>query len=118
MTYAGAPVTLVRVSAAGLVFSTAAGGPPMLGVPDATGAIRESWALPDVLTLEPSPSGARAAWLTDDRGREPKGEDGWSGTYSSVTVETSTARPRPAGSTCPRVPTCAPCGGRTRRRCC
>lgn len=87
VTFAGAPVTLRQVTAAGLVFSTTPGGAPMLGVPDATGAVRESWALPDVLTLEPSPSGRRVAWLTDDQGREPQREDGWDGRFSSVSVQ-------------------------------
>jgi hypothetical protein len=87
VTFAGAPVTLREVTAAGLVFSTTPDGPPMLGRPDASGTLRAAWALPDALTLEPSPSGDLVAWLTDDRGREPQREDGWDGGFTSVTVQ-------------------------------
>ena len=66
VTYAGAPVTLVGTTGAGLLFSTEPGGEPLLGVPDATGAILDARGVPDA-TLAVSASGDRVAWLTDSQ---------------------------------------------------
>ncbi|MET1059153.1 MAG: hypothetical protein ABWX84_06130 [Nocardioides sp.] len=79
VTYAGAPVSLVGVTGAGLLFSTEPGGEHLLGVPDATGAIVEARGVPDA-TLAVSASGDRVAWLTDT-------QEGADGRLPSVTVE-------------------------------
>ena len=87
VTFAGAPVSLVQVLGAGLVFSAEPGGEALLGVPDARGRIHETRGLPDNATLAVSASGDRVAWLTDGKDSHPEAKDGWDGYYRSVTVE-------------------------------
>jgi hypothetical protein len=89
VTYAGAPVTLVGTTGAGLLFSVRAGGEPLLGVPDATGAIVEARGVPDA-TLAVSASGDRVAWLTDSQER---GQGDPDGSFPSVTVESLVGAP-------------------------